>query len=263
MSLPRLMEALRSHGVAECELAIVLGSGLGVLVERVRDARSIAYADLDGMPKSSVPGHAGKLVIGTLGRKRVVLQQGRVHLYEGFAVEEVTRAVRAFAALGVPELVLTNAAGSLRLDAPPGTLMRITDHLDLQGKARVPRVQAQSGTPWDVDLGQSLDAAARQVNQTVPQGVYAALLGPSYETPAEIRMLRKLGADAVGMSTVAEAIAAHGAGMRVCGVSCLTNYAAGITESVPNHEEVVEEGRKASQRFCDLLETFASRGSQA
>jgi purine-nucleoside phosphorylase len=263
MSLPRLMEALRSHGVAECELAIVLGSGLGVLVERVRDARSIAYADLDGMPKSSVPGHAGKLVIGTLGRKRVVLQQGRVHLYEGFAVEEVTRAVRAFAELGVPELVLTNAAGSLRLDAPPGTLMRITDHLDLQGKARLPRAQARSGTPWDTALGSELDATARQVNQTVPQGVYAALLGPSYETPAEIRMLRKLGADAVGMSTVAEAIAAHGAGMRVCGVSCLTNYAAGITESVPNHEEVVEEGRKASQRFCDLLETFANRGSQA
>ncbi len=261
MSLPRLIETLRSQGVADCELAIVLGSGLGVLVERVRDARSIPYADLEGMPKSSVPGHAGKLVIGTLGGKRVVLQQGRVHLYEGFAVEEVTRAVRAFAALGVPELVLTNAAGSLRLDAPPGTLMRITDHLDLQGKARLPRVQAQYGTPWDTTLGSELDAAARQVNQTVPQGVYAALLGPSYETPAEIRMLRKLGADAVGMSTVAEAIAAHGAGMRVCGVSCLTNYAAGITESVPNHEEVVEEGRKASQRFCDLLEAFASRGS--
>ena len=127
----------------------------------------------------------------------------------------------------------------------------------------MPRVQAQYGTPWDTGLGSELDAAARQVNQTVPQGVYAALLGPSYETPAEIRMLRKLGADAVGMSTVAEAIAAHGAGMRVCGVSCLTNYAAGITESVPNHEEVVEEGRKASQRFCDLLEAFASRGSQA
>ena len=257
MSLPRLIEALRSQGVADCELAIVLGSGLGVLVERVRDARSIAYADLEGMPKSSVPGHAGKLVIGTLDGVRVVLQQGRVHLYEGFSADEATRAVRAFARLGVRKLLLTNAAGSLRLESPPGTLMRIEDHLDLQGRIRLPRTTAALGTPWDARLGAALDAAAMQAGQTVPRGIYAALFGPSYETPAEIRMLRTIGADAVGMSTVAEACAAHAAGARVCGVSCLTNYAAGITSDVPNHEEVVEEGRKASKRFCDLIEAAA------
>ena len=255
--LQALVDALRLQGVEGCELAIVLGSGLGVLVERVKDARSIAYEDLDGMPRSGVPGHAGKLVVGTLGGVRVVLQQGRVHLYEGFSAAEATRAVRAFARLGVRKLVLTNAAGSLRLESPPGTLMRIEDHLDLQGRVRLPRAAAALGTPWDARLGATLDAAAAQAGQTVPRGVYAALLGPSYETPAEIRMLRTIGADAVGMSTVAEACAAHAAGARVCGVSCLTNYAAGITSDIPNHEEVVEEGRKASKRFCDLLETAA------
>jgi purine-nucleoside phosphorylase len=252
-----LAEALRAHGVEGCELAIVLGSGLGVLVERVQDARAIAYEELAAMPRSGVPGHAGKLVVGRLGGLRTVLQQGRVHLYEGFSAAEVTRAVRAFAALGIGKLVLTNAAGSLRLDSPPGTLMRIEDHLDLQGRVRLPRAASAAGTPWDPRLGAALDAAARQAGQTLPRGVYAALFGPSYETPAEIRMLRTIGADAVGMSTVAEACAARAAGMRVCGVSCLTNYAAGTTSDIPNHEEVVEEGRKASKRFCDLLETAA------
>lgn len=255
--LSGLAAELRRHGVDDCRLAIVLGSGLGVLVERVQGARAIPYEELEGMPRSGVPGHAGKLVTGTLGGVRVVLQQGRVHLYEGFSAAEATLAVRAFARLGVGRLVLTNAAGSLRLDSPPGTLMRIEDHLDLQGRVRIPRALAAAGTPWDPRLGAALDAAARQCGQSVPRGVYAALLGPSYETPAEIRMLRTFGADAVGMSTVAEAAAAHAAGMRVVGVSCLTNYAAGVTADIPNHEEVVEEGRKASKRFCDLLETAA------
>ncbi len=257
--LAELVEDLRAREVGACELAIVLGSGLGVLAERVEDARVVDYAELAAMPRSSVPGHAGKLVVGRLAGVRVVLQQGRVHLYEGFGYHEATRAVRAFASLGIKKLVLTNAAGSLRLAWNPGTLMRIEDHLDLQGKVRLARKQAANGSPWDKRLGAALDAAARHADVALERGVYAALLGPSYETPAEIRMLRTFGADAVGMSTVAEAQAAWAAGMRVAGVSCLTNHAAGVTDSVPNHEEVVEEGRKASKRFCDLLEAAAPR----
>lgn len=258
-ALDALVEGLRRRDVGNCEVAIVLGSGLGVLAERVEDAEVVDYAELDAMPRSSVPGHAGKLVVGRLGGVRVVLQQGRVHLYEGFGFHEVVRAVRAFARLGVGKLVLTNAAGSLRLESPPGTLMRIEDHLDLQGKVRLARGEAALANPWDARLGAALDAAAREAGVQLARGVYAALLGPSYETPAEIRMLRRFGADAVGMSTVAEAQAAHAAGMRICGVSCLTNHAAGVTEAVPNHEEVVAEGRKASKRFCDLLEAAMRR----
>ena len=248
-----LAASLKKHGVVDVELAFVLGSGLGVFAERIENARAIHYTDIDGMPKSSVPGHAGKLVVGDVGGIRVVAQQGRVHLYEGWSVHDVTRCVRALAKVGVPRIVLTNAAGGLHDDWPPGSLMRITDHLNLQSTTPLSTSEAGIESPWNPALGAALDATAKKKRITLQRGVYAGLLGPTYETPAEIRMLAWMGADAVGMSTVAEALAARASGMKVAGISCITNYAAGITDDVPNHEEVIEVGRKAAKTFSDLL----------
>jgi purine-nucleoside phosphorylase len=252
-----LAEALRARGFAGARIAIVLGSGLGALAESVRDARRVAYADLPGMPQSRVPGHAGELVLGTLAGapgERVLLQSGRVHLYEGWSAREVTRAVRAYAQLRVRVLLLANAAGGLVRAWPPGTLMRIRDHLNLQGETPLARAEgrAHCAAVWDAELWRALERAARASGVALESGVYAALPGPAYETPAEIRMLRAIGADAVGMSTVLEAVAAHASGLRVAGISCITNHAAGIAEHRLSHAEVVAEGKRAAGRFCAL-----------
>jgi purine-nucleoside phosphorylase len=249
----RLAAALKKHGVEDVELALVLGSGLGTFADRIAKSRSIPYGEIDGMPQSSVPGHAGRLVVGEIEGVRVVAQQGRVHLYEGWSVAAVTRCVRALSKVGVQRIVLTNAAGGLHRDWPPGTLMRIADHVNLQGETPLAQSEAAKGTPWDPMLGGVLDASASKLDIPLERGVYAGLTGPSYETPAEVRMLAWLGADAVGMSTVAEALAAHASGMKVCGVSCITNHAAGITQDVPNHAEVVAVGKAVAQTFSDLL----------
>lgn len=254
----RLAASLARHGVENVELAFVLGSGLGVFADRIENARAIPYAEIDGMPRSSVPGHAGRLVIGEIGGVRVVAQQGRVHLYEGWSVDDVTRCVRALAKVGVPRIVLTNAAGGLHRDWPPGTLMRITDHVNMQGTTPLAAFEAGVGTPWDRELGAVLDGTAKKLGLPLVRGVYAGLLGPTYETPAEIRMLAWIGADAVGMSTVAEALAARASGMKVAGISCITNYAAGITNDVPNHQEVIDVGKRAAKAFSELLEASAS-----
>jgi purine-nucleoside phosphorylase len=253
--IERLKRSMTQHGVGGSEIAFVLGSGLGVFAERIEKARAIPYAEIEGMPKSAVPGHAGQLVVGEIGGVHVVAQQGRVHMYEGWSVDEVTRCVRAFAGVGVRTIVLTNAAGGIRDDWPPGTLMRITDHLNLQGRSPLAASEAGIGNPWNAAAGNALAAAAKKRRVVLEKGVYAGLPGPSYETPAEVRMLRWIGADAVGMSTVAEALAAHASGMRVAGISCITNYAAGVTDQVPNHDEVMDVGRKAAQKFSDLLES--------
>lgn len=252
--LEKLVRSLETRDVAGVKLAFVLGSGLGVFAERLNDARVIPYAELDGMPRSSVPGHAGKLVVGTIGRERIVVQQGRVHLYEGWSASEVTRAVRAFAAIGVRGIVLTNAAGGVRETWKPGTLMRITDHLNLQGATPLQPRERAVGPVYCDELGAALDFGARDAQVELARGVYAGLLGPSYETPAEIRMLRWAGADAVGMSTVGEALAARACGLRVAAISCITNLAAGITGEKLSHEEVVATGKAVATRFCKLLE---------
>ena len=254
VEVDRLSSALRKHAIEDVELAFVLGSGLGSFAERFEKARSIPYEEIDGMPRSAVPGHSGRLVVGELRGVRVVAQQGRVHLYEGWTVAAVTRCVRALAQVGVKKVVLTNAAGGLHAGWPPGTLMRITDHVNLQGETPLASDEAGPGNPWDGELGAALDKVAKSKRIRLERGVYAGLMGPAYETPAEIRLLGFLGADAVGMSTVAEALAARASGMRVAGISCITNYAAGITSDVPNHEEVIEVGRRAAQSFSDLLE---------
>lgn len=253
----QLAASLRKHGVGAVDVAFVLGSGLGAFAERIEDARRIPYAELDGMPQSKVVGHAGQLVVGRIGARRVLAQQGRVHLYEGWRVDEVTRAVRAFVRVGCAEVVLTNAAGGLRREWAPGTLMAISDHLNLQGRSPLKHAECGYASPYDAALLAKLGSAAREVGVELQQGVYAGLLGPTYETPAEIAMLRKLGADAVGMSTVAEALAARASGARVAGVSLITNFAAGITGEKLSHEEVMTAGREAAGRFSALLERFA------
>jgi purine-nucleoside phosphorylase len=244
---------LRERGIDAPDVAVVLGSGLGAFVERLEDSVQVPFDALDGLPRSTVPGHAGRFVFGRLGGTRVLAQAGRVHLYEGWDAVDVTIAVRAVAALGTPALLLTNAAGGLRPEWDPGTLMRITDHLNLQGVTPLHATERAWGTPWDPGLGDELAAAAEEVGVELAAGVYAALSGPAYETPAEIRLLARIGADAVGMSTACEALAAHAAGMGVAGISCITNQAAGIASGPLDHQEVIETGRLAAERFTALL----------
>jgi purine-nucleoside phosphorylase len=218
VELERLVAALRARGFEGARIAIVLGSGLGGFVERVERSMSVGYAELEGMPRSRVPGHAGRMVVGEIAGVRVIVQSGRVHLYEGWTEHEVTRAVRAFAALGCGAVILTNAAGGLRRQWRPGVLMRVRDHINLQGRTPLAREEAGGGRVYDEALGAALERGAVDAGVALESGVYAGLLGPSYETPAEIRMLGWMGADAVGMSTVAEALAGRAAGGRVAAV---------------------------------------------
>jgi purine-nucleoside phosphorylase len=232
---------------------IVLGSGLGPLAEAVAVERSVSFADA-GLPVSSVPGHAGTFVFGTLGKSEVVLMMGRPHLYEGHAPREVTAGVRWMARHGVRRMILTNAAGTLNPDFPPGRWMMIADHLNLTGSSPL------QGADF-IDLSSAYDpawrgefrAAALAAGMTLHEGVYAGLRGPQYETPAEIRMLRVLGADAVGMSTVLEVIQARALGLPVAAFSCLTNWAAGISTTPLDHMQVLETGKSAARSMIELL----------
>lgn len=250
---------LAALGVADCSLAFVLGSGLGSFADLLEDRREIPGDALAHLPRSAVPGHAGKLVVGTLAGVRVVAQLGRVHLYEGWSEHEVTRAVRAFARLGVKGLVLTNAAGSIRPEWLPGTLLRVVDHLNLQGRAPLLPAERCLAQPYDAELGRALDAGAEAAGVTLHRGVYAATLGPAYETPAQIEMIRRMGGDAVGMSTACEASVAFAAGLRVVCVSCLTNHAAGITTRPLTHEDVVSVGRRMTGELTRLLASALPR----
>ena len=250
----RLAESLRRHGFEDARVAIVLGSGLGAFASALSNSRSVSFADLDDMPASRVPGHAGEFAMGELGGVRVLVQRGRVHLYEGWSAREVVRSVRAFARVGVRALVLTNAAGGLHEDWRPGVLMRVRDHINLQGETPLAAHEIAHGCPYDPGLASAIDRSAIEVGCELRNGVYAALTGPAYETPAEIRMLAWMGADAVGMSTVMEAVAAHASGLRVAAVSCITNAAAGVGTTPPSHDEVLRAGHDASASFVRLLE---------
>ena len=254
-----LLESLDAAGAGSARAAIVLGSGLGPLAEQVEGARSLPYEELAGMPESAVPGHAGRLVLGELAGAPVVLQQGRCHLYEGRTAEEVSRCVSCLAELGVGTVLLTNAAGGLHAEWPIPSLMRITDHINLQGVTPLGASGRGYGSPYDPELGALIDAAAEGAGIPLRAGVYAALPGPTYETHAEVRMHGSLGADAVGMSTAQEALAAHAAGARVAAISCITNHAAGLSHTEPNHEEVVEAGLKATEQFTGLIRAFLTR----
>jgi purine-nucleoside phosphorylase len=240
-------------------LGIVLGSGLGPLAERVSVSRTAGFAELD-LPVSTVKGHAGRFLFGKLGRREVIVMQGRVHLYEGHGAKAATAGVRWMQSQGVDHLILTNAAGTLDPGFFPGTWMMITDHLNLTGTSPL------EGGPnfvdmtevYDVSARESFQAVAAKQGMTLHEGVYAGLRGPQYETPAEIRMLRTLGADAVGMSTVLEAIQARALGVKVSAFSCLTNWAAGLSPEKLDHAEVIETGAAAAAAMMDLLEGWCS-----
>jgi len=247
----RVAERLAARGLGGADVAVVLGSGLGAFAERLARPRALAYAEAD-MPPSAVPGHAGRFVLGELGGARVLLLAGRAHLYEGHGPEAVTRGVRAAAALGVRALLLTNAAGGVRPEWAAGALMRVADHLNLTGETP-PAAAARAGSPYDAEAGARLERAALLTDVALERGVYAGLRGPSYETPAEIRMLRWMGADAVGMSTVLEALAAADRGLRVAAVACITNQAAGVGGAPLAHAEVLAAGKAAAERFARLL----------
>lgn len=239
---------------------LVLGSGLGGLADEIQDPLRIPYEEIPGFPRSTVPGHAGALVAGILEGVEVVAMQGRFHLYEGWDHDQVALPIRALAALGASVVVLTNAAGGVRAGLDPGTLMLISDHLNLMG--RNPLVGAtRPGETRFPDMSEAYDAEFREVAKEVAgemgveldEGVYAAVLGPSYETPAEVRMLERMGADAIGMSTVPEVIVARALGLRVLGISCVTNHAAGLGSEPLSHEEVMEVGARVRDRLAGLV----------
>jgi purine-nucleoside phosphorylase len=246
-------------------LAVVLGSGLGGVAERIVGARRIPYREIPGFHPPSVEGHKGELVAGELAGCPVLAQCGRFHLYEGWSADDTALPVRVFASLGVRAVILTNAAGGIRATFGPGTLMLLRDHLNLTGcspltgavlpgEQRFPDMSA----PYDAELRRVAQQAAGAAGIPLEEGVYAALPGPSYETPAEIRMLRALGADAVGMSTVLETIAARARGLRVLGISTITNLAAGLGQPTLSHEEVMVVAAQASERVGCLVEAVAS-----
>lgn len=247
-------------------VAIVLGSGLGGLVDHVTDPIRIGYADIPGFHVPRVAGHRGEVVAGTLAEVPVLLQAGRFHMYEGHDAQAAALPVRVFAALGCDTLIVTNAAGGIRRSFLPGTLMVIADHLNLTGRSplegavRPGEVRfPDMSVAYDAELRRLAHEAALTIGTTLEEGVYAGLLGPSYETPAEIRMLERLGADAVGMSTVMEVIAARARGMRVLGISLISNPAAGISAKPLDHADVMEAAEAAGGRLASVIEELLRR----
>ena len=245
------------------QIGLILGSGLGVLGDEVENPTTIKYNEIPNFPVSTVEGHAGQLVIGTLEGKDVVVMQGRFHYYEGYPMQDVTFPVRVMKALGVETIIVTNAAGGSNKSFTPGDLMIITDHINFGGNnpligpnenrlgVRFPDM-SKAYTPELITLAKK---TASELGINVKEGVYMFLTGPTYETPAEIRMAQMLGADAVGMSTVPEVIVASHSGLKVLGISCITNMAAGILDQPLNHKEVIETTQKVQSEFLSLVKT--------
>lgn len=261
----RIMEAvefIKKRSPLLPRVGVVLGSGLGEFAARVMENTVIEYADIPHFKKVSVAGHAGRLVLGTVGAMPVAVLQGRYHYYEGHDIADVVFPVRVLAKLGIRGLLLTNAAGGIGRELRPGDLMVIRDHINLMGinplrgandERLGPRFPDMSAV-YDPAFQDAIAAAEKKIGLAAPRGVYLALSGPSYETPAEIRMLAALGADAVGMSTVPEAICARHMGLRVAGISCVTNLAAGISKQPLSHREVTETAERVKNDFIKLLE---------
>ena len=259
--------ALRERlGGLQPSIAIVLGSGLGFFTERIEDPVRIPYREIPGFPEPTVLGHGGEVVAGRLAGKAVIAQSGRFHLYEGHDARTTALPVRAFAELGVGTVLLTNAAGGIRRTFAQGTVMLIADHINLTfrspligsvlpGEERFPDMS----DPYDASLRGVARAVAREKRVGLDEGVYVQLLGPSFETPAEIRMLDRLGADAVGMSTVVEVIAARARGLRCLGFSVVTNLASGISPTKLNHEEVMETAGRVTGELGSLIEGIIER----
>jgi purine-nucleoside phosphorylase len=248
-------------------IGLVLGSGLGAFADALQDAAAIPYAQIPSFPRSTAIGHAGQMVVGNAGDVPVAAMQGRVHLYEGYSVKEVAFPIRVFGRMGIRAVVLTNAAGGINLKFQQGALVALSDHINLQGQNPLlgpneerfgPRFPDMTQAYWKPYRAFALEEASK-LGISLYEGVYAALAGPSYETPAEIRYLRTIGADLVGMSTVPEVIVAHHMGMKVLAISCVTNMAAGILDQVINHEEVLETGKKVRGMFEALLRSVLPR----
>jgi purine-nucleoside phosphorylase len=278
-------EFIRSKYSKEMKVALVLGSGLGGFADEMENAIRIPYEDIPHFQRSTVEGHAGRLVLGEVNGVSVAVQQGRFHFYEGYKMSKVIFPVRVFGLLGIKSLILTNAAGSVDTDFKQGTLMLIRDHLNLMGVnplrgkndsrfgPRFPDMtEVYSLKYQDIAIAEAKELAHErakaaeertgkkaEVERILRRGVYCGLSGPTYETPSEIRMFRLLGADAVGMSTVPEAIAARHCGINVLGISCITNLAAGISDETINHEEVMETGAKVADVFQNLLKRIIPR----
>lgn len=264
--LAALVAAVRARTARVPEVGIVLGSGLGDLADDLTDAVAIPFAELPGWPAATAPGHAGRLLLGELGGRSVVMLQGRFHLYEGNDPGLVIQPVLLFKQLGARIVLLTNAAGGLDPAFGPGTLMAMRDHINLTGHSPLMGPNADELGPrfpdlteaWSPRLRERLHAAATAEGITLEDGVYVGLTGPTYETPAEVRMLAGLGGHAVGMSTVLECIAARWIGLEVCGVSLVTNAGAGYTGQPLTHEEVLESGRIAGPRLAKVIRRFVA-----
>src|SRR5258707_1566205 len=252
---------IRTRTDVDVPVAIVLGSGLGGFAEDLTEATKIRYDDIPGFARSTVEGHAGRLVIGRAGEVTIAAMQGRFHFYEGYSLEEVTFPIRVLKLLGVRTLVLTNAAGALNTEFAPGSLMVISDHINLLGANPLtgsnddrfgPRFPDLTSV-YAAELQNMVIEEARAMGMELRRGIYAALSGPSYETPAEIHMVRTLGADSVGMSTVPEAIVARHMDVRVIGISCITNLAAGVSNRPIDHGQVMAIGDRVRGQFTELL----------
>ena len=255
--------------IGGAETAIVLGSGLGDYAEEFEDLKEIKYRDIPHFPVSTAPGHAGKLISGSKAGKRVLIMSGRMHMYEGVKLEQIIFPIRVLRLMGVRNLILTNAAGGVNTSFRPGDLMLITDYINLTGKSPLtgpnesmfgPRFPDMSSV-FSRELRMTALESAKEIGIELQQGVYCWMPGPCYETPAEIRMIRTLGADAVGMSTVPEAMAAVHAGINILGISCITNMAAGILDQPITHQEVLEVGKKVQTSFRALLDRVIEKTS--
>ena len=251
----------------KADIGVILGSGLGDYAEALEDAVKLPYSEIPGFPRSTVAGHAGMWCCGTLYGKRVVMMQGRFHYYEGYGMKDVTLPVRVMQKIGVKTLIVTNAAGGVNLGYHPGELMVIGDMFSMTAQnpligpnldAFGPRFPDMS-CAFDKELRALAHKCANEQGFALREGVYAQMTGPTYETPAEIRMLRTLGADAVGMSTVPEVIVARHGGMRVLGISCITNMAAGILDQPLNHAEVTETANRVKGQFRNLLDRIIEK----
>ena len=252
---------IREKTKTDVPVAIVLGSGLGGFADGLTDATAVPYDQIPGFARATVEGHAGRLVIGKAGDSLIAAQQGRFHFYEGYSLEDVTFPIRVLKLLGVRTLILTNASGALNVEYTPGSLMVITDHINLMGVNPLigpnderfgPRFPDLTNV-YSPELQDIVLHEAETMNLQMRRGVYAALTGPSYETPAEIHMVRSLGADAVGMSTVPEAIVARHMDIQVVGISCITNLAAGVTDRPVDHSQVIAIGERIRESFSELL----------
>lgn len=273
-------EFIKSKYPHAIDVAIVLGSGLGAFADEIANAVKIAYEEIPHFARSTVEGHAGQLVLGELNGKHIAVQQGRFHFYEGYDMQQVMFPVRTFGRMGIGTVILTNAAGSTEPEYPPGSLMLITDHLNCMG---VNPLRGKNDERFGVrfpDMTEVYDRGLQQIaneeanaiaherfekgadeekRDFLHRGIYCGLSGPTYETPSEVRLYRQLGANALGMSTVPEAIAARHQGMKVLGISCITNFAAGMTGENIDHQEVMETGARVAEVFKELLRRIVVR----